>query len=426
MQNKGGCFFFSLTLFILCISIVSSGKAEKLAISRLEIRSGTSEGQVRGLSGPVTARNHPDREIRKRGQLHRSILSGRADVIAKPTIPQLLNQLMIEDYITFHQRFRLSAKRVILRFDTAHPGLGDRMGSLLNMLIMASFSNRIIVVDWKSPYPLSSFFFPSELPRLEYDQNVDYDPEAYHCRKNCLPFDLRPLLGEKKTVIYYGLPSAHLNVVQGIIQTFPGTKISMAVRPYLHQIPPSYNPYPRIFQVLLRPAPRLEKMMVASISGHMRRYVSVHARLGKGIGEIGPRFLSNYKISLGEVANCFCRAALSMRTSHENKRPAVFYLATDTKEFRPFFENAIKIHMPNSKVLHPKEGFTPVHTRICDPKISSDCINTVLEFMILAHGTAMISTPSSFSKVAALIGGLDEPKFVSTRECARSIRKNNI
>lgn len=408
---------YVVTVFFLLLQMTFSQKASSsLSVKELESLSPSHKEAL--FTRPKSLSRSSQKAIQLRHHHPRTDRDSKAVMV---TGGAFVDKLLIDDYVQFHHQNRLKGKKVILRFDNGQPGLGDRMGSLLNLFIMASFADRILLLDWERPYPLSSFFFPKRIRNVEYNRHTDYDAGAYHCKRNCRPFDLRPLLGDRRTVIYYSLPMAHLNVLHYIIQRFPGTRISRMIRSHHTEISRFYNPYPSIFDALLRPAPRLERMLL-STGALQKSYISVHARLGKGVGEEGPRFIGHYSVTMDEIGKCFARAVKNASSLSDNA--VGIFLATDTKEFRPAFEKAVSRLLPNAVFMRLNADFSPVHTRLCGDPIASDCINTILEFIILSHGKQMVSShPSAFSRVAALIGNVPHSHRISTMECARSMQK---
>lgn len=323
-------------------------------------------------------------------------------------------------------------KRVVLRFADPKPGLGDRLGGLLTLLVMAAFSNRTVQLDWTSPFPLQALLHVHS-PVAMYDPTTP-TPHQHICSgRTCRRGDLRPLLGPVHTVIYpFPPPMAHPRLIVRFARAFPQSSLSQMLLPHLSSVQSIHeaSAFAALFRVFFQPVPAVTAALTKATARFPPRFAAVHARLGRGVGESGPRFALADRMGLAAAAMCFAErvaAAAGQGDVVDHAWDAV-YLATDTMEFREEFERALSKTLPTARLLPSPKSFEPVHTARCllPPGQSwtvdqeRDCTHAMVEMLVLSRAHALVANPSSFSKVAALIGNLTQPDFVYLNKCKGS------
>lgn len=306
---------------------------------------------------------------------------------------------LIYRYIIWHHKHRHSGRRLVYRLKKVQPGLGDRISALLSAFVLASFTDRVLLVDWEVPFRLFDFFKPVKIPNLKY-LSVDADAAEFVCNRTMCPYHSLDILTSKhRTVVVPSLPAARMEDIQMIIRKCPQMRLSKKLANVSRSLPPSHEIFSRIFKVLLKPAPLLQKVIDGRMTGLSKPYISVHARLGRGIGEKGARFRST--LSYEDMAKCFVEVA-----SREGKKRNVnkYYLATDTKSFRKVFQRVLMKEVKGAELIR-FDNVDPIHTASC-MQFKGACLHTMFELIVLSRGRAVVASRSNYSKVGAFIGNI--------------------
>lgn len=340
--------------------------------------------------------------------------------IEKQDPREIVIKLLITDYVEFYKKNRFHGKKLIVRFEGDHPGLGDRMSTILNSYLIAALTRRVLVVDWLHPFRINEIF-QIRLPNLLFQYPQDHDRFAYHCRSQCRPLDLRPFLGNRQTVYVYTTPLASALVLRHMVTEFRRDPLIHKVFEKLLVMEPRFHIYKEAFRVLFWPTSNVQSYLNPISPMTIKPYLAIHARLGKGVGEVGgPRFLSSSHVSIERWCNCFVHFAVNKIISTNTSNLQQIYLATDTTEFRKCFEtrfeNALS-HVQQVKVAQP--GLLPIHTKRCITPINEACQFTIAEFTLLSNAELMIASTSSFSRVASLIGNVRNVEIVNRKHCEK-------
>lgn len=167
---------------------------------------------------------------------------------------------------------------------------------------------------------------------------------------------------------------------------------------------------------MLKPAAPLKKLLEKRKRALEQPFIGVHARLGTGLGESGPRFSSGR--SQGRVAECFVKSALAFGDAHDIHK---YYLATDTVPFRDVFERVLLRVRPNASLIR-FDDIVPVHTKGCKNN-ASECTSTMLELVVLSKSSYIVASKSSFSKVAGYIGNVTVESLGVITDCMDRLLK---
>lgn len=327
-----------------------------------------------------------------------------------------IKKVLVDNYIDFHIKARNRGKKLVVKFDGDHPGLGDRISTILNCFVMASLSKRILLIDWQRPQQLSSFF-ETRVPLLLFNASTDEDRSAYHCREQCRSFDLRPLLGDRQTVYYYGTPLAHPLVLRQILFQFRTDSFIQSISDLVQNLPRCAHFYKDIFESVLRPRYEISQIVQKYSKIVKRGYLAIHARLGLGVGEVGgDRFSLGNKQTLKKLCHCFVDQ--TMATLKRLDPISTVYLATDTIEFQICFERQLQERDTNILVLSQRTRIgKPIHIKRCSKNFDRTCLQVLLDFVFLSKAAELIASPSSFSKMAYLTGGVSKRTILSARDC---------
>eukprot|EP00171_Calliarthron_tuberculosum_P016987 IDg16987t1 len=134
------------------------------------------------------------------------------------------------------------------------------------------------------------------------------------------------------------------------------------------------------------------------------RYVSIHARLGHGIGEYTDRFDKGYSTHF--TAKCMAAMALSI-AREQGINPPRFYLASDTGKFRRELNRALIMRDPTSVLVYGTWGVK--HIRHIDQTARGDFniyLCTFVDLFMLSRGEAVLDMKSGFANLAIWMGSI--------------------
>lgn len=174
--------------------------------------------------------------------------------------------------------------------------------------------------------------------------------------------------------------------------------------------------FSEIFRTVLRISPEFERFIRRHAGGLLKRqYVAVHARLGEGVRESGPRFWERGRWE--EFAECLGRRAVRM--GRRLGGDGSLFLASDSPGFRRIFQKAVgKVGGWEGDVV-----FGGWRTKHLARMVSGDKRDwelfrlSVLEFILLGRGVGMVSGESRFASAGSLVGGMEEREVVKIGQC---------
>lgn len=324
-----------------------------------------------------------------------------------PVAQSLLEHAIITSYLPFHRANRYTAPRLIYRYNGTQPGFGNRISNLLTAITLASLSRRILIIDWREPYDLFTFFNPRLNLKFsaEDEDKAEKECSSVACKASLLSVVLPK---RHKTITYpSGLLHADLDMVLKLLRNHPELPASKALEGLLHE---SFNEakfFQNMFESLLTPGKEIAQLMSAHSRDLKEPFIAVHARLGTGLHEFGPRWPH---LSMATLPSCFANKARELGEKVGVRR---FYLATDTKSFRPLFEREMR---KRGVTVLRVEKVEPVHTRDC-AIIPKGCLQAVFEFMILSRAKGMVASKSTFSQIAGFVGGVEIVKKILKNDC---------
>ncbi|KAI0565277.1 hypothetical protein FGB62_20g010 [Gracilaria domingensis] len=298
-----------------------------------------------------------------------------------------LNQVMIDRYLTWHHSVvskvrsgeldGSSVRTLVFIGNEGRHGLGDRLRGLLFAYMASVFSQRLLLIKWEDPFPLSTVLVNSDRSNFTFDESLfplrwkpDGEADATLVQRALLA-DMQLFIGNEARLSLECEPRPKLDEVFETVKKFPNLTTSVELKKVvsLKRRPTSEQFFPLIFKALVRPSTELRKMMTETIDKHnmyapsrlwkegpLRRidtsdpFISVHARLGYGVGEYIKRFKAQmYGHTMDSLAYCMAEKAMRLAEQEGITNPPRFYVATDTAEIRLKLKRALTRMDPNER-----------------------------------------------------------------------------
>lgn len=421
---------------------------------------------------PFSLLHQPDHQLTANGSLGESKLLPRG-------MEQRVFNFFFQEYIKFHSTNRYNASRVLI-FRPYPSGLGDSFALLLHAYWCAVISNRLLLIDWKRPFLLTDFMDNADVfaetdmffrkTDMRFDTyNTRFNPHfksTSKCSNKILIADI-DFVQLNTTNILSMLASK--NEAQTVMLLSRRTLKSKEMTALAAQnIPPGFEPkdakyfsrllgapeynFHRAFaRHVLKLSDRLMKEYITVCTqmglrcastrslldeGRMKRvgtirkylnkmrpkpqrYISVHARLGVGVGE---KYHERFRISqnLSLVATCLGERAVQLAVLGGNTRskrfrgsPLPIFLATDTPVFREVFRDAVRnISRNRVKVVYGK--WSVLHTKRfvlgrafparLNESVWGGYKGVWMDLLLTANGEHSISLYSTFPRFALALG----------------------
>lgn len=354
----------------------------------------------------------------------------------------LVNTTLIRSYITWHSATRTRIESayangkpvyvplLVVRTDISLThGVGDRIRALVHAYMCALLSRRLLLIQWTKPVSLSHVF------QLGLHTNFTYDEDVFKTRlKEDGRLDARVIQGN----YIYRMHDARLQQQTLFLDSVPrpNTTLWFNAPKYMTErhaelrmirgVPmKEWQIVPMILRALLIPthalrlhiAHALRDLHVHNGNATESGYVSVHARLGYGLDEVSKdsqRFnLSRHGLHLHSIANCLTRKAISL--THTHKMHPVFYLATDTPNFRPHFIR--RVTEAGGRVVRGVEEREVRHIRDVDD--ARGMMDAFVDVFLLARGKAVVCLRSGFADLAVWMGAVEYVDVVGYDECRK-------
>lgn len=361
------------------------------------------------------------------------------------------HQFLFDDYLLFQKRNRLNSSRVLI-YRPSITGIGDRLSILAYTYWIASVSRRVLLVDWKYPFPLSQllvnanedidFFFHEKMddPKNETRTEISnanmqfldgtaaslrqYDRVvASNARTVVLATNKRPAgitYGFVRKHLPKGISIPHILAQQTSLSFYrvlfhSAFKLSRDIREEQHIVNTRIGLTKNFSPEESRGGSRVGDCNQSKGCHFITRpYIGVHARIGLGVGESSPRFA---KISqrLQTPANCLASRAVKISLITGNP-PLPIYLATDTPAFRQVFETTVskfskgkvKVFTGDWKTIHTARIRYDIDGRVPGPiqmlRMKEAVRDSYMDMVILGDAKHVISLYSSFSRFAMTLG----------------------
>lgn len=373
---------------------------------------------------------------------------------------QVLNEVFVEQYIPWHssvvtdvlsgQLDGSTVRTLVFIGNNAGHGLGDRLRGLLLAYMCAVMSNRLFLIHWPAPFPLTNILLNNVHSNFTYDESLfpsstrpDGSDDVKRVRRATFA-DLQFYSGKRGNytkVLFACEPEPTLDGLNEAILKFPHLPASVQLRKVMpFQVPVTEEQFfPLLFKALFTPSPELRRMIAGTVNQPHRfdlstlwkeapvidvskPFISVHARLGHGVGENNPRFKRQMQgQSMQTVANCLARKAMKLAVGQGISYPPRFYIACDTSEFRSQLKTAL-LHVNN----HSKIMYGTWHTKHVRDMVDSTrddfrlLLYTFVDLYVLSKGQAILRGDSGFANLALWMGAIPEQSYYDVHtECEK-------
>ncbi|CAN8065721.1 unnamed protein product [Agarophyton chilense] len=374
-------------------------------------------------------------------------LSRREIQIVKNSI-SALSRVLIDRYVTWHnsivtkvQKGELDGSAVRTLVFVGHEGghgLGDRLRGLLLAYLCAVMSDRLLLIHWQDPFPLSSVLVNNLGSNFTYDEALfpsrlkkDGQPDVKKVRKASLQ-DLHFFFGSKgyhTKIMFACEPPPSFEGLFNATKKFPSLATSIELEKIMpFRVPISEKQFfPLVFKVLFRPSRKLRNMMKETVDkptlyspsrlwtgGLLKRidiskpFIALHARLGYGLGEYIKRFENQMEgRTMESIANCMARKAMILAEQEKVTNPPRFYLACDTTKFRLLLKRALLRMDGRTQVMYGTWEIK--HVRDMVERTKNDLklfMYTFIDLYVLSKGKAILRGNSGFPNLAIWMGAV--------------------
>ena len=333
----------------------------------------------------------------------------------------------ISRYLTWHDanRHNPNARRLVFKQNGA--GIGDRVKALIAVYGYAVLTRRLLVIKWNEPYPLADVVDKKSRDRFVFREDLD-------------SFGLSAKHGlDYKFRYFVNMPDSLINLLAGDVHTVtlktgPPKQTPDILRQVLrgnrfkNESIPSFSPdiWKLAAREILGRSENIQNQVAQIRNGFgicgngeqcsspRQHYLSVHARIGFGVGESHWRF-QRFKSHYRDIAVCLARAVRE-HAPHEN---VAVFVASDTLRWIPVFIDVMRREMPSVRVVH----LTGVPTHIVNIKKSDQgraiYRSLFVEMGILGDAIHTISLRSGFSMAAFWMGAGARYSQLDTLKCIK-------
>lgn len=361
-------------------------------------------------------------------------------------------KFFVADYVIFHKKNRNLGNRKLI-FIPNRIGLGDRVSCMIFAYWTAVVTKRVFLVNWQHPFPLKHFLkgsqrldlFVSEkevekmagskaayLNQTEaslksYERVLSSDIDIIVMKTNRIPGRFSKNFLADKTpkglseIDVQGmrwnvnLHRAILHHIFTLSNSMKKEHVEMSNRMKLS--PQALQP---------RRGGGIAKVSTILNGANKRRpYISVHARIGVGVGEEpAGRFK---EIGRKMKIAALCLASRAVRVAYMSGSPALpIFLATDTPEFRTIFETVVRnISHNRVNVLNGQWGVTHLNKLLYGRSLTRRDIerdrkvvrNSYMDLLMLGHSQHIIALYSSFPRLAFALGNAESIVELKNEVC---------
>lgn len=303
-----------------------------------------------------------------------------------------MNKTFLTEYLDWHRIQPAEASRLIYRLRGSQPGLGDRFVGLINAYIHAFLSERVLLVDWQEPFPLEEVL-ASHGAKIHI-RDWREDTNTTYCTTSICNRYGTALNTDAATVIFNATSPLTMRHIFRLSRRGRGMFARSLQKQNVESIPTAVF-FGEILHALFRPTQKFEAF-VRKQAGNLieHRYIGVHARLGTGVREGGPRFRRLKEDCLSDLLWSGARRALNGTN--------VLFLATDTPRFRERFKQD---GPPGVEVVY---GYW--ETKHVGSMRRDNCRDrelfwvSVMEILLLGRADVVVGLPSRFAWVGAWFG----------------------
>ncbi|CAN8064290.1 unnamed protein product [Agarophyton chilense] len=350
--------------------------------------------------------------------------------------------IIITQYTAWHRQQRrlcqahvsLARSVPLLVFrSNGNAGVGDRIRGILYSYLVAVASNRLFFIDWQKPLPVSIALRSPPSFNFTYDAALFTEStDDEHAIWGPSQFNHLDVYFSPQRVIVNQKPNAFaFNNFSSLFERYPQLSLSRDIveAGLSHFDVQREEVAPFIINALFETSSSLRNSLHALRPFRGQPYISLHARLGHGVGEKSGRFnFEQQGLSLESVSQCIGSLAATM--AQQRALDSVF-VVTDTKSAHQFLEAGIRAVLPNARVeLSPIDAthFFAMH----DGKYFPDAFDRQHKFEevfvdlgLLSMAESMVFFRSGYGVVAAWLGAITDSVMVEYENCTQ-IRQGKI
>eukprot|EP00177_Eucheuma_denticulatum_P004725 GFKZ01008590.1.p1 GENE.GFKZ01008590.1~~GFKZ01008590.1.p1 ORF type:complete len:510 (+),score=29.48 GFKZ01008590.1:64-1530(+) len=359
-----------------------------------------------------------------------------------------LLDIIVTQYTAWHkQQIALSrtnrthaqtVPKLVYRSSDYNVAIGDVLRGLLHSYLCAVASQRLFLIDLVRPFPISTVLKNPPGYNFTYDPHLFATPPRIASKKTVnltrlthfdeLDLFLRPNL---LTIIDKTQTALDWDLFLQLPQLYPDLPISTK----LSRIP-SFNPtreevIPFLLKALFRPSPKFRYLANRLALGHgltapspqiprapsPQRSLSIHARVGYGVGETADRFrVDHYNYTFEGLAQCMAHMANTMAVDRGMPEPYQFLFSTDTPAFEHVFKLQMRIIDPLATVR--TSNWSAVHLAHARERAElQSFLNVYLDVYLLSMGESLLFIRSGFAHAAAWMGGVTDLTGIQLDTC---------
>ncbi|KAI0565505.1 hypothetical protein FGB62_17g13 [Gracilaria domingensis] len=358
-----------------------------------------------------------------------------------PKLHAFLN-ITITQYITWHQQQRHLCEvdpayarsiPILVSRNNGYAGVGDRIRGILYSYLIAVASKRLFLIDWQEPIPIANALPSPPQHNFTYDralftsgehEELVIDGPARYRKLDVYFSSSRVLVNRKPNPFdfkrFFALYDRYPDLDLSSKVTEAGLK---DFRPVREEVAPF------ILKALFKTSPSvrssLQKLRPFSYG---KPFISLHARLGHGVGEEWGRFnFENKGLDLRSASMCIGSLAASMAQQRGLDR---VFVATDTERAREWLEAGVHSVLPKAQVAQSSINATHIKA-LHQNKRSSEASTRLRKFEevfldlgLLAMAESMVFFRSGFAQVAVWFGAMTDSVLVDVDDCAQMVRSS--
>lgn len=321
-----------------------------------------------------------------------------------------------------------SVSLLIFQGEERNTGFGDRMRSIVHCYLAAVASNRLFLIDLNVPFPWS------EILVHPYGYDFSHDPKLFQwvSTESIILNDTEDLSNvdryvvAPRVILQRSYPRLFISRFLKIAKNNKDLEIAKQIsrlgleryRPLNEQIAPF------ILKTLFEPSSTLREELRKNIAFQSATYLSLHARLGLGLGELHGRFnVSQRNLTMKSAAFCLGRLA-----AQKGKQLGIsrFFIASDTQEAKLFLRRGILKLIPDAIVEQSK--VKAKHVARLSKKRKQDKAhfrNTFLDISMLSMGKSILFVKSGFADIAVWLGVFTDASKITMKHCEELMFKSH-
>lgn len=339
--------------------------------------------------------------------------------------------LITKDYLEWHKLEQQKIKRnpayannvslLILQGNPRNQGFGDRIRLVLFCYLKAVATKRLLLIDFNKPFPLDDVLVSPEGYDFSFNSNlfkwneseefiIEGEGDLSHVHSYVVPE--RVILQQsypRQLIISRFLRIAAFNADLELSRKFREAGLD-DFKPIDEHVAPF------ILKSIFQPSQKLRTTLSNDLVFKNDAYLSLHARLGVGVGERGGRFNSSQRNLTLEA----CGVCLGRLIGEKGKQANIsnYFIASDTHEAKKYIHEGILRLIPNATVR--ESDVEAKHVTRLKSSNEEDLLhfhNTFVDISLLSLGKSMLFVKSGFADMAVWFGAMTDPSRLSMASC---------